>query len=143
MKTKFSNPIFYQNDTTIVCKLNVDFITVPDVNEYFNWNMFDFTRINSKYKNMKCDCSGMHFSVVGKAKLCPGDIFDRTVGERLAESKAKEKAFNIIVDVLEKYQNYFYDIQNTLNDSREKFEYLAGKEYNHQQFIIDNYEKNI
>lgn len=143
MKIKFNNPIFYQNDTTIVCKLNVQFDAVPDLNEYFNWNLFDFSKIHSKYKNIKPNYKGFSFSVVGKAKLCPGDIFDKTVGERLAESKAKEKAFNIIVDVLEKYQNYIYNIQNTLNDSREKFEYLAGKEYTHQQFIIDNYEESI
>lgn len=143
MKTRFSNPTFYQNDTTIVCKLDVTFVTIPDINEFFNWNMFDFTRINSKYKNIKCEGFGLRFSVVGKAKLCPGDVFNKTVGERLAESRAKEKAFNIITDIIEKYQNYIYDIQNTLNDSREKFEYLAGKEYSHQQFIIDNYEESI
>ena len=143
MKTKFSNPTFYQNDTTIVCKLNVTFVAVPDLEEYFNWNMFDHSKIRAKYKNIRPNYEGFTFSVVGKAKLCPGDIFDKTVGERLAESKAKEKAFNIITDVLEKYQNYIYVIQNSLNDSREKFEYLANKEFTHQQFIIDNYEETI
>lgn len=62
-----------------------------------------------KTKALKVCNARRLFTVTGKAKCCPSDVFDEAIGRRIAESRAKSKAFKIIKNVWEGISEAFYN----------------------------------
>lgn len=76
------------------------------------------------------------YHVVGVARCHPKDIFDTTVGERIAESRAKKALFKFLFN---SYRNYYIKIKSKLkyiNELYLKCYYLADQETKHINKLI-------
>ena len=78
------------------------------------------------------------YHVVGMARCHPKDIFDVTVGKRIAESRAKKALFKFLFN---SYRNYYVKIKSKLkciNELYSKCYYLADQEIKHINKLIDD-----
>ena len=71
------------------------------------------------------------FTVIGKAKCCPSDVFDEAIGRRIAESRAKSKAFKIIKNVWRNIAQAFYNEYNKAMEMHKNCESMEKFELNH------------
>lgn len=96
MKTKLrteSKFIVKPEEKVVVCTMNVNMRLI----KFDSWNMTDPSMWKAKAP-MVDNFYGM-FTVTAKAKCAPDDTFDETIGKRIAESRAKSKAFRIAKNV--------------------------------------------
>ena len=78
------------------------------------------------------------YHVVGIAKCHHKDVFDATVGKRIAESRAKKALFKFLFN---SYRNYYVKIKSKLkgiNELYSKCYYLADQETKHINKLIDD-----
>lgn len=78
------------------------------------------------------------YHVVGIAKCHSKDIFDATVGKRIAESRAKKALFKFLFN---SYRNYYVKIKSKLkyiNELYSKCYYLADQETKHINKLVDD-----
>lgn len=78
------------------------------------------------------------YHVVGVARCNPKDIFNFTIGKRIAESRAKKALFKFLFN---SYRNYYVKIKSKLkciNELYSKCYYLADQETKHINKLIDD-----
>lgn len=78
------------------------------------------------------------YRVVGIARCHHKDVFDVTVGKRIAESRAKKALFKFLFN---SYRNYYVKIKSKLkciNELYSKCYYLADQETKHINKLIDD-----
>ena len=78
------------------------------------------------------------YHVVGIARCNPKDIFNFTIGKRIAESRAKKALFKFLFN---SYRNYYVKIKSKLkciNELYSKCYYLADQEIKHINKLIDD-----
>ena len=78
------------------------------------------------------------YHAVGIARCHPKDIFDATVGKRIAESRAKKALFKFLFN---SYRNYYVKIKSKLkciNELYSKCYYLADQEIKHINKLIND-----
>ena len=78
------------------------------------------------------------YHVIGIARRHPKDIFNTTVGKRIAESRAKKALFKFLFN---SYRNYYVKIKSKLkciNELYLKCYYLADQETKHINKLIDD-----
>lgn len=82
-RMRFTKTAFVKVGNTIICKMCLDM----QLNNSSLHGMIDKSVMEKSCTNFG------KFSITGKAKLHPGDQFDEVVGRRIAESRAKHKAY--------------------------------------------------
>lgn len=96
MKTKLrteSKFIVTPEEKVVVCVMNADM-------QLLKFNPWDMTDPSMwKTKAPMVDSIYGIFTVTANAKCNPNDTFDETIGKRIAESRAKSKAFKIAKNV--------------------------------------------
>ena len=78
------------------------------------------------------------YHAIGIARCHHRDIFDKTVGKRIAESRAKKALFKFLFNT---YRNYYIKIKSELkciNELYSKCYYLADQETKHINKLIDD-----
>ena len=96
MKTKLrtnSEFIVKPESKMVVCVMNVDMRLI----KFDSWDITEPRDWKAKAPMVK-DIYG-RFTVTAKARCNPTDTFDEVTGKRIAESKAKTKAFKIAKNV--------------------------------------------
>lgn len=71
------------------------------------------------------------FTVKATSRCHPSDTFDEVKGRRIAESKAKAKAFHIASRAWQIYARYYMDILDTLDTLATNCEQIRDAEINH------------
>lgn len=101
---------------------------------------------NNTYCKIKCAIKRNgtiieEFNVLGKAMLSDGDEYNETIGRRIAESKAKRKAYL-------KARNYVFNIHKTISEEADDFLYctkimekLFNKESEHIKNLVNETNK--
>lgn len=79
-------------DRLVVCKMRVDM-------QIFDFEFWRFIDSDWWYSKAPIVDNLGHFTVTAKAKCSTDDIFSESKGKRIAESKAKAKAFKISSNV--------------------------------------------
>lgn len=82
-RMRFTKTGFVRVGNTMICKICLDL----QLDQSSLHGMIDKSIMNKSCTNFG------KFSITGKAKLHPGDKFDEVVGKRIAESRAKRKAY--------------------------------------------------
>lgn len=77
------------------------------------------------------------YHVVGIAKCHPKDIFDATVGKRIAESRAKRALFKFLYYAYNKCWPIIYAELRSIDRLSSKCYYLADQETKHLNKLID------
>ena len=96
MKTKLkteSKFIVKPEEKVVVCVMNADIQLL----KFDSWDMIKISDWKAKAPMVNNSC-GM-FTVTAKAKCATDDKFDEVIGKRIAESRAKSKAFRIAKNV--------------------------------------------
>lgn len=78
------------------------------------------------------------YHVVGIARCHPKDIFDATVGKRIAESRAKKALYKFLYYAYNKYWTIIYAELNSIDRLSSKCRYLAYQEIKHINKLIDD-----
>lgn len=79
-----------------------------------------------------------NFTVKGIARCSEEDTFDATLGRRIAESKAKTKAFEYAAEAYDEISKYFYDNTLLAMQSYDACVSAAEREEEHIYQLIDN-----
>lgn len=100
---------YYQNAGVTICRLEFE---VPEI------EMFGFYDLALILKGLGISTSGCYNKVVviGMAKCNPSDIFDETIGKRIAESRAKIKMFKMLERINAKCADKFAYYQSRCVD---------------------------
>lgn len=100
---KFGEPKFHviEEKGIVVCELSFDM----QVRKHPTWFWLDHDIIGKRFP--KIEPFGNN-KVIAKARCRKDDTFDVTVGKRIAESRAKAKAFNIASRVWQMYAMNFH-----------------------------------
>lgn len=105
---------------TIKCELDLSTIT--------NRVMVEDLRVFNKLPMI--DDYGC-FTVKAKSRCHPSDTFDIVKGRRIAESKAKIKAFHIAARAWSLYARYYMDILDNMDTLATNCAYIRDAEINH------------
>lgn len=122
MKTKLrteSKFIVKPEEKVVVCAMNVDMQLL----KFDSWDMIEISDWKAKAP-MVNNLYGM-FTVTAKAKCAPDDKFDEVIGKRIAESRAKSKAFRIAKNV---WSCIAEKLLNEYNISMEMYKNCAAME---------------
>ena len=122
----FANTEFIQNNNATICKLTAGLVPSYNPNEVAPcmYLGFDDDLFN-----------GMVFT--GVAKCHENDEFNSTTGMRIAESRAKEKAYRTARNVLNKMCDDFDDFTNAIKYSSTLFNSLYESEMDHLEKLTD------
>lgn len=123
----FADTEFIQNGTAVICKLTAGLAPSYDPNEVAP-NMF----LNLEHE--LCT-TGMVFT--GVAKCHENDKFNSAIGARIAESRAKAKAYRTAHNVLNKMFEDFDDFTKSLKSSSNSFKSLYESEVKHLEKLTD------
>lgn len=123
----FADTDFIQNGNAVICKLTAGLAPSYDPNEVAP-NMF----LNLEHE--LCT-TGMVFT--GVAKCHENDKFNSATGARIAESRAKAKAYRTARNVLNKMFEDFEDFTKSLKNSSNSFNCLYESEMNHLEKLTD------
>lgn len=123
----FADTEFIQNGNAVICKLTAGLAPSYDPNEVAPcmYLGFDDDLFN-----------GMVFT--GVAKCHENDNFNSTTGMRIAESRAKEKAYRAARNVLNKMLEDFEDFTNAIKYSTNSFKALYESETEHLEKLTDD-----
>lgn len=77
-----------------------------------------------------------YFTVIAKARCNSTDTFDETLGKRIAESRAKAKAFKISARVYKCIKKHLEDMVAEANNKAKACEYEMGVELNHISKLV-------
>lgn len=83
----------------------------------------------------------IHLKVVGHALCHENDLFDYTFGERLAESRAKQKMYDFFAGLCNKLCNYYVKLlsgENGVHQDLNKYNSLLQKEKKHELKLLNN-----
>lgn len=109
----------------VVCIMQVGTVNI-DIAE------FEFSASGAhEIKAPKIYKSYIVFTVRGMAKCCPSDVFDESIGRRIAESRAKSKAFKIIKNFWRNIAQAFYNEYNKAMEMHKNCESMEKFELNH------------
>lgn len=81
---------------------------------------------------------GVRVSVAGRSKCSNDDVFDPTVGKRIAESRAKTKLFKKTLDLLEKIKSQHQEILGITKECIKKYTFSYEREQKHTEILIEN-----
>lgn len=123
----FANTEFIQNNNATICKLTAGLVPSYNPNDVAPcmYLCFDDDLFN-----------GMVFT--GVAKCHENDNFNSTTGMRIAESRAKEKAYRAARNVLNKMLEDFEDFTSANKYSTNSFKSLYESETEHLKKLTDN-----
>lgn len=121
MTMRVKKYIIHEHNKTITCIMECDFPNLPyneRIDKKFNLEFFN------------------EFTVRGVAKCRPGDAYDEQTGCRIAESKAKLKAFKKAEKIMRTYyENVLSEMCNTEHSIR-FFEEEYRREYCHYGKLV-------
>lgn len=123
----FADTEFIQNNNATICKLTAGLVPSYNPNDVAPcmYLGFDDDLFN-----------GMVFT--GVAKCHENDKFNSTTGMRIAESRAKEKAYRAARNVLNKMLEDFEDFTNAIKYSTNSFKSLYESETEHLEKLTDD-----
>ena len=123
----FANTEFIQNKNVTICKLTAGLVPSYNPNDVAPcmYLGFDDDLFN-----------GMVFT--GVAKCHENDEFNSTTGMRIAESRAKEKAYRTARNVVNKMCDDFEDFTSAIKYSKNSFKSLYESETEHLEKLTDN-----
>lgn len=123
----FGEVEFIQNNNAIICKLPAGLVPSYNPNEVAPcmYLGFDEDLFN-----------GIVFT--GVAKCHENDKFDTTIGMRIAESRAKKKAYRMAHNVLNKMFEDFIDFTRATEYSSNSFKSLYESEIEHLKKLTNN-----
>lgn len=123
----FANTEFIQNNNATICKLTAGLVPSYNPNEVAPcmYLGFDDDLFN-----------GMVFT--GVAKCHENDSFNSTTGMRIAESRAKEKAYRAARNTLNKMLEDFEDFTNAIKYSTNSFKSLYESETEHLEKLTSD-----
>lgn len=122
MTMKVEKYIIHEHNKTVTCIMKCDFPTLPYNNRVIEKFSLDF--INE-------------FTVRGVAKCRPGDTYDEQTGCRIAEAKAKLKAFKKAEKIMRTYyENVLSEMRNT-EQSISFFEEEYRRENSHYTKLLE------
>ena len=123
----FANTEFIQNNNATICKLAAYLVPSYDPNDV----------APCMYLGLDDDLfNGMVFT--GVAKCHENDNFNSTTGMRIAESRAKEKAYRAARNVLKKMLEDFEDFTSAIKYSTNSFNSLYESETEHLEKLTNN-----
>lgn len=123
----FANTEFIQNNNATICKLTAGLVPSYNPNDV----------APCMYLGLDDDLfNGMVFT--GVAKCHENDNFNSTTGMRIAESRAKEKAYRAARNVLNKMLEDFEDFTSAIKYSTNSFKSLYESETEHLKKLTDN-----
>ena len=129
-RVKITKASYFENpeQKVIVCVLECDMRLEkhPTYNEIYPY-MWD--------KLPLVDCRGK-FTVRAVARCNEEDTFDVELGRRIAESRAKGKAFATAAKVYKEIENYFLKCAALVNESVEACEHTVKVEEKHVELLI-------
>lgn len=121
MTMRVKKYIIHEHNKTVTCIMECDFPNLPyneRIDKKFNLEFFN------------------EFTVRGVAKCRPGDTYDEQTGCRIAESKAKLKAFKKGEKIMRTYyENVLSEMCNTEHSIR-FFEEEYRREYCHYRKLV-------
>lgn len=123
----FADTEFIQNNNATICKLTAGLVPSYNPNDV----------APCMYLSLEDNLfSGMVFT--GVAKCHENDNFNSTTGMRIAESRAKEKAYRAARNVLNKMLEDFEDFTSAIKYSTNSFKSLYESETEHLEKLTDN-----
>lgn len=105
---KFSEPKFYVNEEqrVVVCEIMFD----AQMKKHPAWESLVYSVYEKRFP--KFDARRQLNKVAAKARCRKGDTFDPEIGKKIAENRAKAKAFSIVSRVWQLHANYFKKMAN-------------------------------
>lgn len=138
MKAKILDIKRFQNEDnqTSVCVIKS---VIPFPNEEIVMSFKDWEKIIKKFKSsdMTLDMRGITISTVGVARLAKDDTFDKLIGKRVAESKAKKALFNAIMRLNRELRLFYLTKMEATTKNMERYLELAEKESDHIKELAD------
>lgn len=138
MKAKILDIKRFQNEDnqTSVCVIKS---VIPFPNEEIVMSFKDLEKIIKKFKSsdMTLDMRGITISTVGVARLAKEDTFDKLIGKRVAESKAKKALFNAIMRLNRELRLFYLTKMEATTKNMERYLELAEKESDHIKELAD------
>ena len=123
----FANTEFIQNNNATICKLTAGLVPSYNPNDVAPCMYLGLDDVLF---------NGMVFT--GVAKCHENDNFNSTTGMRIAESRAKEKAYRAARNVLNKMLEDFEDFTSVIKYSTNSFKSLYESETEHLKKLTDN-----
>lgn len=123
----FANTEFIQNNNATICKLTAGLVPSYNPNDVAPCMYLGLDDVLF---------NGMVFT--GVAKCHENDNFNSTTGMRIAESRAKEKAYRAARNVLNKMLEDFEDFTSAIKYSTNSFKSLYESETEHLKKLTDN-----
>lgn len=119
----------YGRCTICTLKGHIDISHIPY--KIDSW-IFSHPCIEAEY-----DYGGITFTVSAKAVQSLSDDYSALIGARLAESRAKKKAYNFCQSLCKMYAEYHNAQLASFAESMQQFEIYKNKEIEHQNEILD------
>ena len=128
MKTKLkteSKFIVNPENRVVICVMDVD----AQLHEFKSWYMVDYD--DWKVKAPMVKNSYGKFTVKATARCNPNDTFNETIGKRIAESRAKVKAFRIAKNIWSCITKKLFNEYNISMEMYENCKAMEKFESNH------------
>lgn len=78
----------------------------------------------------------LNFTVQGKAVCAEGDEYDEIKGSRIAECRAKKRAYQFCYTLCDKVAKEWYDLYQETTDAASNFFHYKYKEEGHESDLL-------
>lgn len=128
-------PTFYTNKDkgTVVCK-------IQGILTGFSGEVENFLVENNKATSISIEDDFAIMEFMGKAKCCPGDIFDEKTGKQIAESRAKMKVYATLQQIASKAAEFYNQQATVATDTRDKYLRILSTEAGRVNKLTDIHE---
>lgn len=133
MKTKLK--FLLREDKYIDNTIAVKYVCVIDKSVFSNIPVNLKYKILEKYHLLRD--KQIKFTVIGRATCCKTDTFDKVRGFRIAESRAKAKAYSKMYRICKEIDKYFYGILADNCSAKDKNIMCFIKELNHIRHLTN------
>jgi hypothetical protein len=118
------------NDKAVICGLRCK-VNIHINGEYIN-------KLRRLFPNVSCTWETIIFDVTGIAKCHANDTYNEEYGRKLAESRAKEKAYSIANRFVCAYYNMVMEDFSDISDFIDEMARQYSHEQGHIEYLIDN-----
>ena len=115
-------PVFYINEEkrTVVCKIT------GILRGFSGWN--ESNLVERHPATVWAGIGEAEMTFTGKAKCCPGDKWNETVGRQIAESRAKMKAYAALVQIAKESAEFYNQQAERAFNAQEKYRAILATE---------------